>query len=122
MDRQELVRVLSESGVPTSLYDIPGVQDLTVQADAYYFLRPAPDGDGWVVGLREHSEDTEIRWFAEEDEACRDLLGKLTAPPPPSSVGEDRADEVHEDSEGIRREVWLDFERPLRRDPEEEQR
>ncbi|WP_019709434.1 hypothetical protein [Streptomyces xinghaiensis] len=86
MDRRELVRVLREERVPDAFYDIPGVRDIPSPSDAYFFLRPAPDG--WAVGLRQRSGDQDVRAFSSEDEACRELLGRLTTlPSPPPEEG-----------------------------------
>lgn len=112
MDRRELVRVLRADRVPDALYDIPGVHDIPVQPDAYYFLRPARGG--WEVGLRERSRDRDTRWFGTEDAACRELRAKLTALPPPPGGGRERVEDVLADSEEIRRSAWRDFERALR--------
>ncbi|MGY0059937.1 hypothetical protein ACWY4P_25900 [Streptomyces sp. LZ34] len=119
MDRRELVRALREDRVPDALYDIPGVHDIPVQPDAYYFLRPATGG--WVVGLRERSQDRDTRWFRSEDAACRDLRAKLTPLPPaggsegaPPSGGRGTVEDVLAHSEEIRRRAWRDFERALR--------
>ncbi|MFI1334140.1 hypothetical protein ACH4U7_29350 [Streptomyces sp. NPDC020845] len=110
MDRRELVRALREDRVPDALYDIPGVHDIPIQPDAYYFLRQAPDG--WVVGLRERSKDRDTHWFGSEDAACRELRAKLTASPPPA--GGERVADVLAHSEEIQRQAWRDFERALR--------
>ncbi|MEU9793283.1 hypothetical protein AB0E27_22090 [Streptomyces sparsogenes] len=112
MDRRELVRVLRADRVPDALYDIPGVQDIPVQPDAYYFLRPARGG--WEVGLRERSRDRDTRWFGTEDAACRELRAKLTALPPPPGGGRERVEDVLAHGEEIRRSAWRDFERALR--------
>lgn len=112
MDRRELVRALRADGIPDALYDIPGVHDIPVQPDAYYFLRPA--AGGWAVGLRERSRDRDTRWFREEDAACRELRAKLTASPPPAGDEGEPAEDVLAESEEIQRRAWRDFERALR--------
>ncbi|MEU7243011.1 hypothetical protein ACI2L4_35905 [Streptomyces sparsogenes] len=112
MDRRELVRALRADRVPDALYDIPGVHDIPVQPDAYYFLRPARDG--WEVGLRERSRDRDTSWFGTEDAACRELRAKLTALPPPPGGGRERVEDVLAHGEEIRRSAWRDFERALR--------
>ncbi|GAA2360141.1 hypothetical protein [Streptomyces cuspidosporus] len=112
MDRRELVRALRADRVPDALYDIPGVHDIPVQPDAYYFLRPARGG--WEVGLRERSRDRDTSWFGTEDAACRELRAKLTALPPPPGGGRERVEDVLAHGEEIRRSAWRDFERALR--------
>lgn len=112
MDRWDLVRALRRDRVPDALYDIPGVHDIPLQPDAYLFLRPAPGG--WEVGLRERSEDHDVRGFATEDEACRALYADLTSLPPPPAGGERRVREVLADADEIQREAWRDFEDALR--------
>ncbi|MEU1666561.1 hypothetical protein ABZ547_23745 [Streptomyces sparsogenes] len=112
MDRRELVRALRADRVPDALYDIPGVHDIPVQPDAYYFLRPARGG--WEVGLRERSRDRDTSWFGTEDAACHELRAKLTALPPPPGGGRERVEDVLAHGEEIRRSAWRDFERALR--------
>ncbi|MES4907044.1 MULTISPECIES: hypothetical protein [unclassified Streptomyces] len=112
MDRRELVRALREERVPDALYDIPGVHDIPVQPDAYYFLRPATGG--WVVGLRERSQDRDTSWFRSEDAACRDLRAKLIPPPAPLPPGGEGMEDVLAHSEEIQRQAWHDVERALR--------
>ncbi|MBL1096150.1 hypothetical protein [Streptomyces coffeae] len=116
MDRWELIRVLHEEQVPDALYDIPGAHDIPVQPDAYYFLRPAPDG-GWTTGLRERSVDRDLSRFATEDEACRDLLAKLRARPRPPGGGSASVEELLAEGEEIRRQAWEEVERALRERP-----
>ncbi|MDX3226884.1 hypothetical protein [Streptomyces sp. ME19-01-6] len=113
MNRRELVRALRADRVPDALYDIPGVHDIPVQPDAYYFLRPAT-GDGWVVGLRERSRERDMSWFRSEDAACRDLRAKLTALPPPPAGAREQVEDVLGQGAEIRRQAWQDFERALR--------
>ncbi|NJQ02358.1 hypothetical protein [Streptomyces zingiberis] len=113
MDRRELVRTLREERVPDAFYDIPGVHDIPFQSDAYFFLRPAPEG--WAVGLRQRSEDQDVRLFPAEDAACRDLLGRLTTLPSPPPDGTSRAEEVLADADEIQRRAREDVERELRR-------
>ncbi|MDT0548072.1 MULTISPECIES: hypothetical protein [Streptomyces] len=120
MDRRELVRTLRADGIPDALYDIPGVHDIPVQPDAYYFLRPA--AGGWTVGLRERSRDRDTRWFSSEDAACRELRAKLSASPAPSPAGGEAVEDVLAESEEIRRRAWQDFERALREREQREQR
>lgn len=48
MDSSEFVETVRRAQVPDALYDIPGVHDIVVQPDAYYFLRP--ESGSWVVG------------------------------------------------------------------------
>ncbi len=120
VDRWELIGVLQEDQVPDALYDIPGVHDIPVQPDAYYFLRPAPEG-GWTTGLRERSADRDMNRFATEDEACRDLLAKLRARPRPPDGGGESVEELLAEGEEIRRQAWEEVERALReRRPDEE--
>ena len=68
MDRRELVALLQRAGVPGVLFDLPGVYDVPMQLDAYYFLRQ--DQGSWVVGLRERGEDKALSWFVTEADAC----------------------------------------------------
>lgn len=81
MNRTELVETLHRARISAALYDIPGVQDLTAQRDAYYFLRP--ESDAWIVGLRERSRDSATARFPTEDEACRYLYDRLIELPAP---------------------------------------
>jgi hypothetical protein len=115
MDRNELVETLRRSRVPDALYDIPGVHDISIQPDAYYFLRPEPDG--WVVGLRERSQDSLMRWFRTEDEACHFLHERLLELPPSVPGGAERIEEALARGDEIQRKAWEDFER-ARRDSE----
>ncbi|ASQ95837.1 hypothetical protein [Streptomyces sp. 11-1-2] len=121
MDRTELVTTLRDEQVPDALYDIPGVQDIPVQPDAYYYLRPAADG-GWETGLRERSLDRDISRFATEDEACRDLLEKLRARPRPPEGGGESVDELLAQGEDLRRWAREEVERALRERPPDETR
>ncbi|MEU4892113.1 hypothetical protein AB0B12_32725 [Streptomyces sp. NPDC044780] len=116
MDRAELARTLRAEQVPDALYDLPGVRDITVQPDAYYFLRPAPGG-GWETGLRERSRDRDISRFATEDEACRDLLAKLRARPRPPEGGGETVEEILARGEELRRWAREEVERALRERP-----
>ena len=81
MNRSELVETLHRARISAALYDIPGVQELTVQPDAYYFLHP--ESDAWIVGVRERSRDSVTAHFPTEDEACRYLYDRLTELPAP---------------------------------------
>ncbi|MEU1805922.1 MULTISPECIES: hypothetical protein [unclassified Streptomyces] len=120
MDRTELVRVLRAEQVPDALYDIPGVRDIEVQPDAYYFLRPAPDG-GWVTGLWERSVDRDVSRFASEDEACQDLLTKLRARPRPPGAGQETVEELLAQGEELRRRAREEVERALREHPPDQE-
>ncbi|MBQ0985070.1 hypothetical protein KBZ10_11180 [Streptomyces sp. F63] len=97
MDRRELVRALREERVPDAFYDVPGVHDIPFQSDAYFFLRPGPDG--WAVGLRQRSRDQDVRAYLSEDEACRDLLGRLTTLPSPPPEGGGRTEAIPDRAE-----------------------
>lgn len=81
MNRSELVEILHRARISETLYDIPGVHDITVEPDACYFLRP--EADVWIVGLREHYRDSLTAHFGTEDEACRYLYDRLTELPAP---------------------------------------
>ncbi|MGN5378495.1 hypothetical protein ACQ4WX_16705 [Streptomyces lasalocidi] len=83
MDSAELVERLREADVPEAFYDIPGIHDVPIQLDAYYFL--CREGDGWTVGLRQRSQDSVMQSFATETEACAYLYETLiqSHPPPP---------------------------------------
>ncbi|MFB7334945.1 hypothetical protein ACFC00_25335 [Streptomyces adustus] len=107
MDRADLAGRLREAGVPDAFYDIPGVHEVSVQPDAYYFLERA--ADAWTVGLRQRSRDSVMERFATEAEACAylydTLLRALASPPgPPESL-----DELLADPEEIQRQAWADF-------------
>ncbi|MGW4562101.1 hypothetical protein ACWEN3_06705 [Streptomyces sp. NPDC004561] len=109
MDGTELVARLREAGVPEAFYEIAGVHDVTVQPDAYYFLRP--EADTWAVGLRQRSRDRVLRRFGTEAEACRYLYDALTSmPPPPPGPGQP-LEELLADPEEIQRQAWEDYER-----------
>ncbi|MET8180282.1 hypothetical protein [Streptomyces sp. NPDC005336] len=107
--------------MPGAPYDIPGVHDIPVQLDVYYFLRPAPEG-GWVTGLRERSRDRDISRFATEDEVCRDLLARLRARPRPPGGGTETVEEILAPGEEIRRQAREGVERALREHPPDEER
>jgi hypothetical protein len=109
MDRSELVASLRRAAVPDALYDIPGVHDIQVQPDAYYFLRP--ESGTWVVGVRERSADSVLGRFATEDEACRDLYTRLSELPAPRPDAAERIAEVLAERDEIQRRAWEAFDR-----------
>jgi hypothetical protein len=115
VDAQELVDALRRDGVPDELYDIPGVHDVPVPVDAYYFLRPA--SSGWTVGIRERGKDRFPHQFHAEDEACRFLRTRLMelvdSAPPPTDAAE-RMAEVLAHADEIQREAWRQYERARR--------
>ena len=107
MDGAELVERLREANVPEAFYDIAGVHDVPVQPDAYYFLRP--EADAWAVGLRQRSQDSAVRRFGTEAEACAYLYGKLTRTPPPPSEAAEPLDTLLADTDEIQRQAWVDY-------------
>ncbi|MGW3206812.1 hypothetical protein [Streptomyces sp. NPDC001135] len=109
MDRAELVRRLREAEVPEAFYEIAGVHDVPVQPDAYYFLRR--EADTWAVGMRQRSQDSVMRRFATETEACRYLYGTLTRMPTRPSGTAKPLEELLANAEEIQRQAWEDFER-----------
>lgn len=117
MDRNELVDILRFAQVPDGLYDIPGVHDIVVQPDAYYFLRP--ESGAWVVGVRERSLDSVAGRFTSEDEACRYLYARLTERPSPAPDAAERLEQVLAHREEIQRSAWEAFHRAPGRPPSE---
>ncbi|MBX7552920.1 hypothetical protein K1Y78_34100 [Streptomyces sp. tea 10] len=109
MDSAELVERLREADVPEAFYDIPGVHDVPIQPDAYYFL--CREVDGWTVGLRQRSQDSVMRSFATETEACAYLYDTLVQLPPPPSGPAQPLEELLANSEEIQRQAWEDFDR-----------
>jgi hypothetical protein len=112
MDRNELVETLHRARVPDALYDIPGVHDIPIQPDAYYFLRPGPDH--WVVGLRERSRDRVMRRFPTEEDACEFLHARLMELPRQVSGDPERIAEVLSHADEIQQEAWRAFGRAVR--------
>ncbi|MER5597190.1 hypothetical protein [Streptomyces sp. NPDC002265] len=109
MDRADLVGRLREAGVPDAFYDIPGVHEVSVQPDAFYFLER--EADAWAVGLRQRSRDSVMERFATEAQACAylyDALLRALAPPPGPA---ESLDELLADPEEIQRQAWADFDR-----------
>ncbi|WP_182445115.1 hypothetical protein [Streptacidiphilus sp. PB12-B1b] len=82
MNREQLVDRLRRAGVPEALYEIPGVHEVAIQLDPYYFLRH--ERDGWLVGLRQRSQDSLMGRFTTEAEACEYLHDTITRLPPPA--------------------------------------
>lgn len=117
MDSSELVEILRRDQVPDALYDIPGVHDIVVQPDAYYFLRP--ESGVWVVGVRERSRDSVVGRFTTEDEACHYLYARLTERPSPAPDAAERIEEVLAHREEIQRSAWEAFNRAPGRPPPE---
>ncbi|MGW2650671.1 hypothetical protein ACWC2T_38755 [Streptomyces sp. NPDC001393] len=109
MDSAELVERLREAAVPEALYEIAGVHDVPIQLDAYYFLRR--EADAWTVGLRQRSQDSVMRRFGTETEACAYLYDTLTHLPPPSSEAAEPLEELLANPEEIQRQAWEDFNR-----------
>lgn len=118
MDSYELVESLRRAGVPEALYDLPGVHPVPVQLDAYFFLRP--EGDAWVVGLREHSQDEVLSRFATEAEACRALYDRLRAAPRPVPDTDGRIAAVIARADETQRQAWAEFARARRSDSDRE--
>ncbi|QIY97236.1 hypothetical protein HEP87_28660 [Streptomyces sp. S1D4-11] len=107
MDSAELVERLREADVPEAFYEIAGVHDVPVQPDAYYFLCRA--ADAWTVGLRQRSQDSVVRRFGTEAEACEYLYDTLTRMPPPPSGPAEPLDKLLANAEEIQRQAWEDF-------------
>lgn len=117
MNREELVQALRRARVPDALYDIPGVRNIRMKPDAYYFLRT--EAGGWVVGLSERGRDSVMARFSSEDEACRDLYARLTttsSSSPPDA--KHRVEEVLSRREEIQRRAWDAFGRAPSRRPD----
>jgi hypothetical protein len=109
MDSAELVERLREAGVPEAFYDIPGVHDVPVQLDAFYFLHR--EADTWTVGLRQRSRDSVIRRCATEAEACSYLYDTLVQLPSPSSGTPRPLEDLLANADEIQRQAWADFDR-----------
>jgi hypothetical protein len=114
MNRTELVKALRLAEVPDALFDIPGVHDIPIQPDAYFFLRPVPGG--WVVGTRERSRDSVLARFAAEGDACAFLYDTLLRETPrPVPGGAQRIAEVLADRDNIQREAKQALDQAMRR-------
>ncbi|OIK02680.1 hypothetical protein BIV25_02035 [Streptomyces sp. MUSC 14] len=109
MDSAELVERLREADVPEAFYDIPGIHDVPIQLDAYYFL--CREGDGWTVGLRQRSQDSVMQSFATETEACAYLYETLIQSHPSPSPPTQPLEELLANTEEIQRQAWEDFDR-----------
>ncbi|MFD9000744.1 hypothetical protein ACFV0T_07150 [Streptomyces sp. NPDC059582] len=109
MDIAELVERLREADVPEAFYDIPGVHEVSVEPDAYYFLRR--EADAWTVGVRQRSQDSAIRSFATEAEACAYLYDALIRSVSRPSGAAQPLDELLANAEEIQRQAWADFHR-----------
>ncbi|MER6075086.1 hypothetical protein ABT187_41030 [Streptomyces sp. NPDC001817] len=109
MDSAELVERLREAAVPEAFYEIAGVHDVPIQLDAYYFLRP--EANAWTVGLRQRSQDSVIRRFGTEAEACTYIYDMLTHLPTPSSEAAEPLETLLSNTEEIQRQAWEDFDR-----------
>lgn len=107
MDSTELAERLREADVPEAFYEIAGVHDVPVQPDAYYFL--SPEADAWIVGLRQRSQDSVLRRFGTEAEACEYLYDTLTQMPPPPSGAAEPLEKLLANTEEIQRQAWDDF-------------
>ncbi|MEV6946089.1 hypothetical protein AB0N07_29690 [Streptomyces sp. NPDC051172] len=107
MDSAELVERLREASVPEAFYEIAGVHDVPIQLDAYYFLRR--EADAWIVGLRQRSQDSVMRRFVTEAEACTYLYDMLTHLPAPSSEAAEPLEKLLSNAEEIQRQAWEDF-------------
>ena len=113
MNRHELVRTLRDARIPDALYDIPGVHDIPMRPDSYYYLR-LEAGD-WVVGVADRAENSELRRFTAEDAACRYLYDRLRELP--SEAAPDAAERIAEtiaQRDEIQRQAWAAFDRALR--------
>lgn len=117
MDRAELVEALRRARVPDALYDIPGVHDLAIQPDAWFFLRL--EADTWVVGHRERGQDSVLGRFPCEPEACDFLYTTLIREAPAGAPGgADRVRDVLAHRAEIQQDAWRAFER-MRQQPDE---
>ncbi|MEV0182087.1 hypothetical protein AB0I54_22745 [Streptomyces sp. NPDC050625] len=118
MDRAELVERLREAGVPEAFYEIAGVAAVPARPDAHYFLRRT--ADSWCVGLSERSQDSVIRRFATEADACAYLYDTLTRALAPPTGKAAPLEELLADSAEIQRQAWEDFERAARHEGDED--
>ncbi|MEU2712965.1 hypothetical protein [Streptomyces sp. NPDC007205] len=109
MDSAELVERLRDAGVPGAFYEIAGIHDVPVEPDAYYFL--SREADAWTVGLRQRSQESVIRRFGTEAEACEYLYDTLTHLPRPSSEATEPLERLLANTEEIQRQAWEDFHR-----------
>lgn len=113
MNRHELVQSLRDARIPDALYDIPGVHDIPMRPDSYYFLRY--EADSWVVGVSDRGEDSVMARFTTEDAACRYLGDRLRELPSTASPdAAERIAEVLAHRDEIQRQAWTAFERALR--------
>ena len=113
MNRTELADRLAREGTPDALYDIPGVHRVPIQLDAYYVLRP--EGDDWLVLLRQRGEDTVLARVPTEADACDSLYGLLARAPSPAPDAAERIAQALSHTDEIQAEAWEDFERAVRR-------
>lgn len=118
MDRAELVERLHEAGVPEAFYEIAGVPAPPARPDAYYFLRRT--ADTWTVGLSERSQDSAVRRFAAEADACAYLYDTLTQALAPPAGKAEPLEDLLADSEEIQRQAREDFERAARHERDED--
>ncbi|UXY31644.1 hypothetical protein [Streptomyces sp. HUAS TT20] len=118
MDRAELVERLREAGVPEAFYEIAGVPAPPARPDAHYFLRRT--ADAWTVGLSERSQDSVVRRFATETDACAYLYDTLTQALTPPAGEAAPLEELLADGEEIQRQAWEDFERVARNERDED--
>ncbi|MCC5474878.1 hypothetical protein [Streptomyces barringtoniae] len=109
MDSAELAGRLRGAGVPEAFYEIAGVHDVPVQLDAYYFLRR--EAGAWTVGLRQRSQDSDIRRFDTEAEACEYLYDTLVRVSSRPSGAAEPLEELLADADEIQRQAWADFHR-----------
>ncbi|MEV5952649.1 hypothetical protein AB0M11_02520 [Streptomyces sp. NPDC051987] len=113
MDRAELVDRLRAADVPEAFYDIDGVHAVPVQPDAYFFLRQEAAA-AWTVGLRQRSQDSVLRRFGTEADACAYLYDKLTRSTPPPTAAAEPLDDLLANAEEIQRQAWEDYHRHRR--------
>jgi hypothetical protein len=74
MNRSELAAMLQAKAIRTDAYDLSG--DAKNEA---YVLRQEPVG--WLVFYSERGLERDVRSFANEADACADLLARLTSDP-----------------------------------------
>ncbi len=74
MTREELRTVAGKTGILPSAYSIDGDD-----RDDTYVLKI--EAGGWVVFFAERDKRNGLEWFETEDEACTELLLRLTADP-----------------------------------------